>query len=79
MVSAAAWIDELKSGQALARLFAERGAQLVAIVLLLLLGLDAALILTRALGQGPALPSPSASLAHDGCPPCDQSRLCSLQ
>jgi general secretion pathway protein C len=70
LVSAAGWIDELKSGQALTRLFAERGAQLVAIVLLLLLGLDAALILTRAFGQGPALPSPNgASAAMDARPP----------
>ena len=60
MASAAAWMGELKSGQALTRLFVERGAQLAAIVLLLLLGLDAALIVTRAFGQGSALPSPSA-------------------
>ena len=60
MVSAAGWIGELKSGQALVRLFDERGAQIVAITLLLLLGLDSALIITRALDQPAAVPPVSA-------------------
>jgi general secretion pathway protein C len=54
-------MGELKSGQTLTRLFAERGAQLAAIVLLLILGLDSALILTRAFGQPGALPPASAT------------------
>jgi general secretion pathway protein C len=61
LASAAEWMVELKSGQALTRLFAERGAQVAAIVLLLLLGLDSALILTRAFSQPSALPPASAS------------------
>jgi general secretion pathway protein C len=53
-------MDELKSGQALTRLFNERGAQIVAIGLLLLLGLDSALILTRAFDRPTtAVPPPS--------------------
>jgi general secretion pathway protein C len=60
LVSAAGWIGELKSGQALTRLFNERGAQIVAVVLLLLLGLDSALIITRALDQPAAVPTPGA-------------------
>lgn len=59
MASATAWIDELKSVQGLTRLFADRGAQLVALLLLLALGLDSALILTRALSHGADLPPPS--------------------
>ena len=58
MASATIWIDELKSVQGLTRLFAGRGAQLAALVLLLALGADAALILTRALSHGPDLPPP---------------------
>lgn len=61
MASAAQWMEELKSGESLTRLFAERGAQLAAIVLLLLLGLDSALILTRAFGQPAAVPPASAT------------------
>jgi general secretion pathway protein C len=52
-------IDELKSVQGLTRLFADRGAQLVALLLLLALGVDSALILSRALSHGPDLPPPS--------------------
>src|ERR1039458_8163862 len=59
LASATIWIDELKSVHGLTRLFADRGAQLVALILLLALGVDAALILTRALGTSPALPPPS--------------------
>lgn len=51
-VSATAWIDELKSADGVARLFSERGAQIVVLVLLLALGIDSALILTRLLGAG---------------------------
>ena len=60
LASATAWIDELKSVQGLTRLFADRGAQLVALLLLLALGLDSALILTRALEsrRGPAAAEP---------------------
>ncbi|HEY4972964.1 MAG TPA: type II secretion system protein N, partial [Steroidobacteraceae bacterium] len=56
MASATISIDELKSVQGLTRLLAERGAQLLALLLLLALGVDTALILTRALSHGPALP-----------------------
>jgi len=63
LASATIWIDELKSVQGLTRLFANRGAQLVALVLLLALGVDAALILTRALSHGPDLPPPSIGAA----------------
>ncbi|HEY1724055.1 MAG TPA: type II secretion system protein GspC [Steroidobacteraceae bacterium] len=58
MTSATIAFEELKSVQDLTRLFAERGAQLVALLLLLALGLDSALILTRALGSAPAVPPP---------------------
>jgi len=59
--STAAWIDELKSGQALTRLLSARAAQIAAIVLLLLLGLDSALILTRVFDKPVgALPPPSS-------------------
>jgi general secretion pathway protein C len=54
-------MGELKSGHGLSRLAASHGAQMLAIVLLLLLGLDGALILTRSLGRSSALPSLSAS------------------
>jgi general secretion pathway protein C len=58
LASAITWIDELKSVQGLARLFAERGAQLIVLLLVLALALDGAVILTRALGHGPDLPPP---------------------
>jgi general secretion pathway protein C len=61
LLSASAWMDELKSGQGLARLAASRGPQLLAISLLLLLGLDSALILARAFSRSSALPPASAS------------------
>jgi general secretion pathway protein C len=67
LASAAIWIDDLKSVQGLTRLFADRGAQLIVLVLLLALGLDSALILTRALGHGPDLP-PTATGAAPGLP-----------
>jgi general secretion pathway protein C len=54
-------MDELRSRETLTRLFAERGAQLAAIVLLLLLGLESALILTRAFSQPAAVPPASAT------------------
>lgn len=51
---------ELKSGQAFTRLLNERGPQVAALILLLLLGLDAALIFTRALDKpAAAVPPPS--------------------
>lgn len=57
--------DQLLSARGLARLAAERGAQLVVLLLIIALGLDAALILTRALGAGDGLPTaatPGSSL-----------------
>ena len=57
MASATIWIDDLKSVQGLTRLLVDRGAQLIVLLLLLALGLDSALILTRALGHGPDLPA----------------------
>src|SRR5580692_433601 len=63
LASATIWMDELKSVQGLTRLFADRGAQLVVLVLLLALGIDAALILTRSLGAGPSVPPPTAAAA----------------
>jgi general secretion pathway protein C len=63
LASATIWIDELKSVQGLTRLFADRGAQLVALLLLLALGVDCALILTRALSHGPAVPPPGIGAA----------------
>jgi general secretion pathway protein C len=56
--SATIAFDEFKSVQDLTRMIAERGARLVALLLLLALGLDCALILTRALGNAPDLPPP---------------------
>jgi general secretion pathway protein C len=63
LASAVLWIDELKSVQGLTRLFADRGAQLAALLLLLALGVDGALILTRALSHGPDLPPPGIGAA----------------
>jgi general secretion pathway protein C len=63
LASAIIWIDELKSVQGLTRLFADRGAQLVVLVLLLALGVDAALILTRSLASGPSVPPPAIGAA----------------
>jgi general secretion pathway protein C len=63
LASATIWIDDLKSVQGLTRLFVDRGAQLIVLVLLLALGLDSALILTRALGHGPDLPAPPVGAA----------------
>jgi general secretion pathway protein C len=56
LASATIWIDELKSVHGLTRLWAERGAQLIGLLLLLALGVDAAVILSRALSHGPDLP-----------------------
>jgi general secretion pathway protein C len=63
LASATIWFDELKSVQGLTRLFADRGAQLIVLVLLLALGVDAALILTRALAGGASLPPPAVGAA----------------
>ncbi len=56
--------DQLLSTRGLARLAAERGAQLVVLLLIIALGLDSALILTRALGGGapPAATGPTNNL-----------------
>jgi general secretion pathway protein C len=62
LASAAAWIDELKSGQALTRLLNTRGPQIAVIVLFVLLGLDSALILTRAFDKPVAALSPGSNL-----------------
>jgi general secretion pathway protein C len=59
-VSAAAWYEELKSGPGWTRLLGQRGAQLVVITLLIVLAMDSALILTRALSQMSPPPSPSS-------------------
>jgi general secretion pathway protein C len=61
LASAITWIDELKSVQGLTRLVADRGAQLIVLLLVLALGLDAAVILTRILSHGPDLPPPSSA------------------
>jgi len=50
-VSAAVWMDEHKSVQALARVGRERAPQLLVVALLLALSVDAALILTRSLSS----------------------------
>jgi len=73
LASAITWIDELKSVQGLTRLFADRGAQLIVLLLLLALGLDGAVILTRALSHGPDLPpagtGPAPALASPSVNP----------
>ena len=51
------------SSQGLMRLFAERGAQVVVVALIIALGLDSALILSRTLA-GAAPPSPAEAAAH---------------
>lgn len=51
------------SSQDLMRLFAERGAQLVVVALIIALGLDSALILSRTLA-GPPLPTPASGAAR---------------
>src|SRR6185437_15668274 len=55
--------EPLMSPQGPMRLFAERGSQLVVVALIVALGLDSALILSRALA-GPALPSPAQGAAR---------------
>ena len=59
-MSAAAWYEELKSGPGWTRLLGQRGAQLVIIALLIVLAMDSALILTRALSQMSPPPSPGS-------------------
>ncbi len=61
-MSAAAWVQELKSGSGWSRLLEQRGAQLAVIALLIALAIDSALILTRALSglsAGPAAAAPT--------------------
>jgi general secretion pathway protein C len=58
-VNATAWIEELRSGPGWMRLLEQRGAQLLCIALLIALGVDCAMILTRALSHFAAA-SPSA-------------------
>jgi general secretion pathway protein C len=61
-VSATAWIDELRSGPGWTRLLEQRGAQMLCIALLLALGIDCAIILTRALSHlAEAAPSSRAA------------------
>ena len=59
-VNATAWIEELRSGPGWMRLLEQRGAQLLCIALLIALGIDSALILTRALSHVAEAP-PSAA------------------
>ncbi|HEX4025395.1 MAG TPA: type II secretion system protein GspC [Steroidobacteraceae bacterium] len=61
-MSSAAGTGEIMSVRALTRLLAERGAQLAVVVLIIALGLDSALILTRALNPLGAQP-PAAGAA----------------
>ncbi len=63
LAGATAWIDELKSVEGVTRLLAERGGRLLAMALLLALGLDSALIVTRDLGAGSIMPPPPGSPA----------------
>lgn len=55
------------SSQGLLRLFAERGAPLVVVALIIALGLDSAMILTRTL-SGPALTTPAEGTARGTLP-----------
>ncbi len=66
-VSAAAWVQELKTGPGWSRLLAQRGAQLAVVALLIALAVDSALILTRALSQGS--PPPISSRVTRALPP----------
>lgn len=50
-MSAAAWVQELKTGPGWSRLLEQRGAQLLVVALLIALAMDCALILTRSLSQ----------------------------
>jgi general secretion pathway protein C len=59
-VSIIAGNDQPLSARGLARLATERGPQLVVLLLIIALGLDAALILTRALGAGGGTPTAAA-------------------
>jgi general secretion pathway protein C len=61
LASATAWIDEVKTVPGLTRLLIERGAQIVAVILLLALAIDSALFLTHWLAQATALPPPGAA------------------
>ena len=58
-MSTTAGNDPLLSARALGRFASERGAQLVVLALIIGLGLDSALILTRALSAGAPLPAAS--------------------
>jgi general secretion pathway protein C len=51
LVSAAAWVQELKTGPGWSRLLEQRGAQLLVVALLIALAIDCAVILTRSLSQ----------------------------
>jgi general secretion pathway protein C len=62
-VSAAAWVEELKTGPGWSRLLEQRGAQLLVVALLIALAVDCALILTRSLSQLSASAGGSAPIA----------------
>ncbi len=63
LAGATAWTDELKSAEGITRLLAERGGRLLAMLLLLALGLDSALIVTRNLGAARGVPPPASAAA----------------
>src|SRR5665213_1469053 len=62
LVSAAAWVQELKTGPGWSRLLEQRGAQLRVVGLLVALAVDCALILTRSLSQLSPPPVSSAPI-----------------
>jgi len=62
LVSAAAWVQELKTGPGWSRLLEQRGAQLLVVALLVALAVDCALILTRSLSQLSPPPVSSAPI-----------------
>ena len=67
-MSATAWYEELRSGPGWTRLLEQRGAQLLVLALLIALGLDSALILTRALSHR-ATPSSAAPMPNTASRP----------
>lgn len=71
LASATAWMGEMKSVDGVTRLLSERGPRAIAIVLVVALALDCALILTRVLGQDTSVPpaDPSAVSAAPQRPP----------
>ena len=76
-MNATAWIEELRSGPGWMRLLEQRGAQLLCIALLLALGIDSAIILTRALSHlaqaaPSALPAASAPVRPVAASPAIQ-------